>query len=178
MSSGLVAAPGPGFPAASAVTVTLANGTSTSYPANTPVPYTAGAKISFDGISMTMTGAPANGDTFTVGKNSAGVSDGSNALLLGALQRQTTMGNGTTTFNGAYSQLVSEVGNKTMEIKVAAKTQESVTTQIKASQQSISGVNQDEETANLLMYQQMYQANAKVIQTASTIFDAILGIRS
>lgn len=167
-----------GFPAASAVTVTLANGTSTSYPANTPVPYTAGAKISFDGISMTMTGAPANGDTFTVGKNSAGVSDGSNALLLGALQRQTTMGNGTTTFNGAYSQLVSEVGNKTMEIKVAAKTQESVTTQIKASQQSISGVNQDEETANLLMYQQMYQANAKVIQTASTIFDAILGIRS
>ncbi|MDP3865338.1 MAG: flagellar basal body rod C-terminal domain-containing protein, partial [Rhodoferax sp.] len=43
-------------------------------------------------------------------------------------------------------------------------------------QQSVSGVNQDEETANLLMYQQMYQANAKVIQTASTMFDAVLGI--
>ena len=53
-----------------------------------------------------------------------------------------------------------------------------MTDQIRASQHSISGVNQDEETANLLMYQQMYQANAKVIQTASTMFDAILGIRS
>jgi len=167
-----------GFPATSAVTVTLADGTSTAYPAGSAVPYTAGAQISFDGIAMTMTGTPANGDTFTIGKNSGGVSDGSNALLLGALQRKAAVGNGATTFNGAYSQLVSEVGNKAMEIKVATKTQESVTSQIKASQQSISGVNQDEETANLLMYQQMYQANAKVIQTASTIFDAILGIRS
>ena len=167
-----------GFPATSALTVTLANGTATTYAAGAPVPYTAGAQISFDGLGMAMTGTPANGDTFTIGKNAGGVSDGSNALLLGALQRQATMGNGTTTFNGAYSQLVSEVGNKAMEIKVATKTQESVTSQIKASQQSISGVNQDEETANLLMYQQMYQANAKVIQAASTIFDAILGISS
>jgi flagellar hook-associated protein 1 FlgK len=166
-----------GFPATSAVTVTLANGTVNNYPAGTPVPYTAGAKISFDGITVSLTGTPATGDTFTIGKNSAGVSDGSNALLLGALQRKMTMGGGTTTFNGAYSQLVSEVGNRAMEVKVAGKTQDSVTGQIKASQQSISGVNQDEETANLLMFQQMYQANAKVIQTASTIFDAILGIR-
>ena len=73
---------------------------------------------------------------------------------------------------------MSEVGNKAMEITTASTTQESVTSQIKAAQQSISGVNQDEETANLLMFQQMYQANAKVIQTASTIFDAILSINA
>jgi flagellar hook-associated protein 1 FlgK len=165
-----------GFPATSAVTVTLADGTSTTYAAGTAVPYTAGAKMSFDGITVSMTGAPAQGDTFTIGKNTSGVSDNSNALALGALQRKTTMAGGTATFNGAYSQLVSEVGNRAMAVKVASTTQDSVTTQIKASQQSISGVNQDEETANLLMFQQMYQANAKVIQTASTIFDAILGI--
>jgi flagellar hook-associated protein 1 FlgK len=146
------------------------------YPAGTAVPYTAGAKMSFDGITVSMTGAPAQGDTFTIGKNTSGVSDGSNALQLGALQRKTTMAGGTATFNGAYSQLVSEVGNRAMAVKVASTTQDSVTTQIRASQQSISGVNQDEETANLLMFQQMYQANAKVIQTASTMFDAILGI--
>jgi len=167
-----------GFPATSAVTVTLASGASTTYAAGTAVPYTDGAKISFDGISVSLSGTPAQGDTFTIDKNTAGVSDGSNALLLGALQRQSTMGNSTVTFNGAYSQLVSEVGNRAMQVNVASTTQDSVTSQIKASQQSISGVNQDEETANLLMYQQMYQANAKVIQTASTIFDAILGIRS
>jgi flagellar hook-associated protein 1 FlgK len=68
------------------------------------------------------------------------------------------------------------VGNKTRQIEISNTAQSSLTSQIRAAQQSISGVNQDEETANLLMYQQMYQANAKVIQTASTIFDAILGI--
>jgi flagellar hook-associated protein 1 FlgK len=165
-----------GFPATSAVTVTLANGTSTVYAAGTAVPYTAGASISFDGISVKLTGAPANGDTFTIGKNVGGVSDGSNALLLAGLQRATIIGGGTSTFNGAYAQLVSTVGNRAMEVSVAEKTQTSVASQIKMSQQSVSGVNQDEETANLLMFQQMYQANAKVIQTASTMFDAILGI--
>jgi flagellar hook-associated protein 1 FlgK len=167
-----------GFPAGSAVTVTLADGTATNYPAGTPVPYTAGAAISFDGIEVKLTGAPAEGDTFTIGKNVAGVSDGSNALKLGALQRKNAMDGGTSTFNGAFAKLVSEVGNRAMEIRVASQTQESVTGQIRASRDSISGVNQDEETANLLMYQQMYQANAKVIQTASTMFDAILGIRN
>ncbi|AVQ84066.1 flagellar biosynthesis protein FlgK [Variovorax paradoxus] len=167
-----------GFPATSAVSVTLPNGTTTNYPAGTPVPYSAGAKMSFDGVTVSMTGAPAQGDTFTIKNNTSGVSDGSNALLLGALQRKAVMANGTSTFNGAYSQLVSEVGNRAMAVKVAAATQDSVTGQIKASQQAVSGVNQDEETANLLMFQQMYQANAKVIQTASTMFDAILGIRS
>ncbi|MDM0118162.1 flagellar hook-associated protein FlgK [Variovorax arabinosiphilus] len=165
-----------GFPATSAVTVTLADGTSTVYAAGTPVPYTAGASISFDGISVKLTGAPANGDTFTIGKNVGGVSDGSNALLLAGLQRATIIGGRTSTFNGAYAQLVSTVGNRAMEVGVAEKTQVSVAAQIKMSQQSVSGVNQDEETANLLMFQQMYQANAKVIQTASTMFDAILGI--
>lgn len=165
-----------GFPAASAVTVTQTSGIATTYAAGAPVPFTAGAKISFDGITVSLSGTPAQGDTFTIDKNVAGVSDGSNALLMGALQRQSMMANGTTTFNGAYSQLVSEVGNRALQVKVAGATQDSVTSQIKASQQSISGVNQDEETANLLMFQQMYQANAKVIQTASTIFDAILGI--
>ena len=160
----------------SAVTVTAADGTATTFAAGTPVPYSAGAAISFDGISVTLKGAPAQGDTFTISKNTAGVSDGSNALLLGALQRQTTIGGGTSTFNGAYAQLVSEVGNRAMEVQVASKTQDSLATQIRASQQSVSGVNQDEETGNLLMFQQMYQANAKVIQTAQAMFDAILGI--
>ncbi|VTU26720.1 Flagellar hook-associated protein 1 [Variovorax sp. PBS-H4] len=165
-----------GFPAGSAVNVSLPDGTSTLYAAGDPVPYTAGATMSFGGITVKMTGAPADGDTFTIKNNSGGVSDGSNALLLGALQKKTLMDGGTSTFGGAFAQLVSAVGNRTMEIRTAEKTQTSVTEQIRASRDSISGVNQDEETANLLMYQQMYQANAKVIQTASTMFDAILGI--
>lgn len=180
-----------GFPAGSSVTVTLANGTAKTYgptgggnydtvPATGPfvgVPFTSGAAYSFDGITVNISGAPANNDTFTIGKNTGGVSDGSNALLLGALQNKKTIGGSAASFNDAYGQLVSTVGNKARQIQISNTAQTSLTLQIRTAQQSVSGVNQDEETANLLMYQQMYQANAKVIQTASTMFDAILGIR-
>jgi len=169
-----------GFPAAAAVTVTLANGTpdpASPYAAGVPVTYSAGAKMSFNGITVAISGTPSNGDNFTVAKNTGGVSDGSNALLLGALQNKKTMGNGTASFNDAFGQLVSSVGNKTRQVQIAGTAQTSLTTQIRSLQQSVSGVNQDEETANLLMFQQMYQANAKVIQTASAMFDAILAIR-
>lgn len=168
-----------GFPAGAAIKVTLANGSpdpTSPYAAGTPVTYSPGATMTFNGITVSVSGAPSNGDTFTIGKNTGGVSDGSNALLLGALQNKKTMGNGTASFNGAYGQLVSTVGNKVRQVEIANVAQTSLTGQIKAFQQSASGVNQDEETANLLMFQQMYQANAKVIQTASTMFDAVLGI--
>lgn len=170
-----------GFPAGSAVTVTLANGApdpASPYAAGTPVNYSPGATMTFDGISFSISGQPSNGDKFTIGKNTGGVSDGSNVLLLGALQNKKTIGNSTASFNDAYGQLVSTVGNKARQVQIANTAQTSLTTQIRAAQQSVSGVNQDEETANLLMFQQMYQANAKVIQTASTMFDAVLGIRN
>jgi flagellar hook-associated protein 1 FlgK len=179
-----------GFPLTSQVTVTSASGTAVIYnplgggnydtmPPSGPfagVPYTAGDTFSFDGISVRFSGTPADADSFTIASNAGGVSDGSNALLMGALQNLKTMGNGTATFGGAYGQLVSTVGNKARQIEISNVAQTALTTQIAAFQQSVSGVNQDEETANLLMFQQMYQANAKVIQTASTLFDAVLGI--
>ena len=168
-----------GFPAGAAVTVTLANGSpdpASPYAAGTPVTYSAGAKMTFNGITVTVSGTPSNGDNFTIAKNTGGVSDGSNALLLGALQNKKTIGGSTASLNDAYAQLVSTVGNKARQIQIAGTAQTSLTTQIRTAQQSVSGVNQDEETANLLMFQQMYQANAKVIQTAATMFDAVLGI--
>jgi len=165
-----------GFPAGAAVTVTNPDGTVVNYAAGAAVAYTDGASYSFNGISATISGKPVNGDTFTIGPNTGGVSDGSNALLLGALQNKKTLAGGTASYTGAYAQLVSSIGNKANQITIANTAQTSLAAQIKSAQQSVSGVNQDEETANLLMYQQMYQANAKVIQTASTMFDAILGI--
>ncbi|MBG6070477.1 MULTISPECIES: flagellar hook-associated protein FlgK [unclassified Polaromonas] len=141
-----------------------------------PVIYKPGEPIRFNGITVTISGTPANNDTFTIAKNTGGVSDGGNALLLGALQNKKTLDDGTASVSDAYRQLVSTVGNKARQVQIANTAQASVTTQIRSAQQSVSGVNQDEETANLLMFQQMYQANAKVIQTASTLFDTVLGI--
>ena len=141
-----------------------------------PVIYKPGEPIRLNGITVTISGAPAHGDTFTIAKNTGGVSDGGNALLLGALQNKKTMDAGTASVSDAYRQLVSTVGSKASQVQIASSAQTSLTTQIRSAQQSVSGVNQDEETANLLMFQQMYQANAKVIQTASTLFDTVLGI--
>lgn len=178
ISAGSVDKSYPASPLAGTVVLTYDSATNllSGFPDGSTVSYSAGQAITFNGITVNISGTPANGDTFTIGKNTGGVSDGSNALLLGALQNKKTMGNGSASFNDAYGQLVSTVGNKARQIQIANTAQTSLSTQIRGLQQSVSGVNQDEETANLLMYQQMYQANAKVIQTASTMFDAVLGI--
>ncbi len=84
---------------------------------------------------------------------------------------------GNKTFNDAYASLVSTVGSSTASLKVSSQTKANVETQLTKQQQTISGVNLDEEYGNLQRYQQYYLANAQVLQTASTLFDAIINIR-
>lgn len=105
-----------------------------------------------------------------------GSGNNQNALALENLQTQSLVG-GTASFNQAYASLVGDVGNRTNIVQVNLKAQQSLSDQLTDVQQSQSGVNLDEEAANLVRYQQYYQANAKVIQTGSTILDAILGLR-
>lgn len=165
-----------------------------------------GGKMSFDGMEITVnTGAKAN-DSFTVkpvsnavvdmkvmvtdeskiamaqvSKNDPdpdidkGKSDNRNGQKLLDLQTKATVGN--KTFNDAYATLVSDVGNKTATLKTSAITQNNVVTQLYKQQQSISGVNLDEEYGNLQRYQQYYLANAQVLQTANALFDALINIR-
>lgn len=149
-------------------------GTGVGLPATTA--YTAGANISFNGWTVQITGAPAAGDTFTIGPNTNGVSDNRNALALAQLQTKNTLVGGTTSFQGAYSQLVSQVGNKTAETQVTSTAQTTLVDQTKTAQQALSGVNLDEEAANLLRYQQAYQAAGKMLQIATSLFDSLLAI--
>ena len=149
-----------------------------------PRPYTAtGTTYSFNGLSFDINGTPANGDTFTIQANTSGVSDGRNVVLMGKLQTQNTMYGdsatgtaGTSSFQQAYSQLVSAVGNKAREVKTTADAQASLLEQAQSARDSQSGVNLDEEAANLLKYQYAYQASAKMIQVGSKLFDTILSI--
>lgn len=165
-----------GFPAGQAVTVT-AGGVDTVYPAGTnPIPFTAGANYNFGGVNLSFTGTPATGDTFTVRPNVGGVGDNRNAMALGKLQTTNILDGGTATYQSAYAELVSFVGNKTREVEVNGKAGAALLGQARASQQSVSGVNLDEEAANLLKYQQAYQAAGKVMQTASTLFDTLLSL--
>jgi flagellar hook-associated protein 1 FlgK len=140
------------------------------------VPYTAGATISYSGISFSLSGNPANGDVFNVAPNTNGSGDNRNAVLLSGLQTQNTVAGKTTTFQGAYAQFVSQIGNKSHELQITSASETALLQQSVAAQQSESGVNLDEEAANLLRYQQAYQAAGKLMQIASTLFDALLAI--
>jgi flagellar hook-associated protein 1 FlgK len=138
------------------------------------VNYTAGAPMTISGnIQVTISGNPANGDQFVIGPNTGGVSDNSNALLMGNLQTTNTVG-GSASYQGAYAQLVSQVGTTAAQINASSQAQNNVVTQVQSAQQSFSGVNLDEEAANLMQYQQAYQAAGKMIQVASTMFNTLL----
>lgn len=161
-----------GFPTAVDVTV---NGTTTNYPAGTPVPYTAGAKMTFQGIEIEITGNPANNDKFTISPGS-GVGDARNGVLLAGLQTKNILDDGHATFQASYAQMVNFVGNKTREVQIAGAAADTTVEQAQAARDSVSGVNLDEEASNLLRYQQAYQASGKVIQVASELFDTLLSL--
>lgn len=104
-----------------------------------------------------------------------GVKGNTNALAMANIQNEKLI-NGSTSLNTAYASLVSEVGNKTATLKSSNEAQIQISQELKSAQQSVSGVNIDEEAANMLKYQQLYSANAEMIRTSSEMFDTLLGI--
>lgn len=141
------------------------------------VPYVAGQNITYNGWTTQISGAPAAGDVFTVSSNVGGTGNNRNALLIAGLQTKNLMGNGTSTLVGMYGQLVAAVGSRTNELTVTSTAQNTLLNQTISAQQSVSGVNLDEEAANLLRYQRAYQASAKAMQIANTMFDALMTLR-
>jgi flagellar hook-associated protein 1 FlgK len=164
-----------GFPAGQDVTTTDKNGLVTVYTAPVAsVPFAAGTNYSFGGVNVDFTGQPANNDTFTIGPNISGVGDNRNARLLGKLQSTNVLDGKTATYQSAYAELVSYVGNKAREVQVNGSASEALLAQATESQQDVSGVNLDEEASNLIKYQQAYQASGKVMQIAGELFDTLL----
>ncbi|MCG5074988.1 flagellar hook-associated protein FlgK [Paraburkholderia tagetis] len=177
-----------GFPAGATVSVTVpGSSTPTTYTiasSSTTISYdsSTGATIAISGdasgtannVSFTLTGAPANGDTFSVAPNTSGSQDGRNALALANLTSGTAFTDSQTLTN-AYSNYVNTIGNTASQLKASSTSQQSLVTQLTSQQQSVQGVNLDEEAAKLLQYQQLYQANSKVIQTAASLFQTLLG---
>lgn len=120
------------------------------------------------------TTAPQVGDTFYVKFQATG--DNSNALKLTALQSDTTQVQGGVTYSGAYNKVVSYVANKASDAKLSADINKSLLNDVKTQRDSISGVNLDEEATKLIQFQQAYQAAAKSIQTANSLFDELLSV--
>ena len=162
-----------GFPAGQPISVTRNNST-TNYAAGSNVPWVDRAIISFGGIQFTARGQPNNADTFTLGPNVGGVGDNRNAVKLGKLQSTPLLNGGSATYQDVYAQLVNQIGNRTQELQVGGDAQQKLLTQIQQTQQAESGVNLDEEAANLMETQQAYNAAAQVMKMAQSMFDAIL----
>ncbi|MDA8383423.1 MAG: flagellar hook-associated protein FlgK [Betaproteobacteria bacterium] len=156
-------------------------------PYNTTLPVSSNGNYTLGPISFSINGTPANGDTFTITPNyngsvpgyTGGADDNRNALLLGNLQTANTLaatpGNAPTeSFQGAYGALVSNVGNQTNNAQVMQQAQSTLATQATQTQQSLSGVNLDEEASNLVRYEQAYQAAGKMVSVAGTMFQTLL----
>jgi len=129
----------------------------------------------FGTVSFTLTGNPTNADTLVLSDNTGGVGDNRNANLLADLQKALTLTGGTASFQDAYGGIVSDVGRKVQAAEANGLAQRGLLNQTIASKDSISGVNLDEEAANLIRFQQAYQAASQVILTSRAIFDTLLG---
>ncbi|MCS0589455.1 flagellar hook-associated protein FlgK [Massilia norwichensis] len=162
-----------GFPAGQAVAVS--GDPDSPYAAGLPVPFKAGATYTVGGMSFSMSGVPSNGDQFVI-ERTTGTGDTRNASLLGDLQTKNILDGNSATYQSAYAHLVGTVGNKTREVQVNADASAAQLAQAESAANNVSGVNLDEEAANLLKYQQAYQAAGKVMQIASTMFDTLLSI--
>jgi flagellar hook-associated protein 1 FlgK len=126
-------------------------------------------------FAFEMSGTPQAGDTFTLSDNTSGVGDNRNARRMADLQNANVMIGGTATFANTYGTLVADVGTKTNQAATNATVQKNLLSQAEATQAEISGVNLDEEAADLVRFQQAYQAAAQVINVANTLFDSLLG---
>ena len=136
--------------------------------------YTPGMTLAENGWQVQLSGAPQPGDVLTVEENTGSARDNRNALALASIRAQGLLDGGTATLEQSYSALTAEVGNVTQQVIINKDVQGSLLNATIERRESVSGVNLDEEAADLIRFQQAYQALSRVIQTAQTIFQSLL----
>ena len=122
--------------------------------------------------AINVRGSPQAGDVVSVGANAYPQLSAGNATAMMQL-RDIPMFDGAAMSDG-YAGLISQVGIRSQSASYAAKVSETIATNVEKDRTSVSGVNLDEEAAKLLQYQQAYQASAKVVQIAQSIFDTLM----
>lgn len=146
------------------------------------VPYAIGANIPYsnnmvvdsNGWQVSLTGTPQPNDTLTIEANNGGTGDNRNALALAGLQITDIFDNGVNNYQETYSALVGRIGSVTHSAEVDRDAQGALLSQAQDRRSRVSGVNLDEEAADLIKFQQAYEAAARVIATAQTLFETLL----
>lgn len=124
--------------------------------------------------TFTLSGVPVTGDQFIIENNTGASGDNQNALRLAALQTSTVLQNGTASYQETYGQLVADAGSLTRQNMISQEALGSLLQQASDARDVVSGVNLEEEAANMLKFQQAFQASAQLIATADTIFQSLL----
>ncbi len=140
--------------------------------------YTAGQAINIDGWQITLQGTPKSGDTVSVGNAldpQYGDAYKRNAGNAGALMdlRDVQMFDNATLQDG-WAGAIAQVGTRTQSAQYASNMSTAIANNLERDRTAVSGVNLDEEAAKLIQYQQAYQASAKMLQIAQSIFDSLL----
>ncbi len=157
-----------------AVTIQFTSATTYSVNGGPNTAYTDGGNIAVNGWEVQISGAPANGDVFTIKSNAGGTGDNRNALAAANQQTTGILGNGTTSITGAVSAMITGLGSQAQQINTAHTAQTAINNQAVANVQSVSGVNLDEEAASLLQWQQAYQAAAQALTIGNSLFTTLI----
>jgi flagellar hook-associated protein 1 FlgK len=145
--------------------------------------WSAGSPIAVNGAELTLNGVPAAGDAFTVGKTVQPAGNNGNALAFVALRDAALVGRtldgagnpvGGDTFTDAYAAALGDIGVRVQGARTASEISAQVARSAEHERASKAGVNLDEEAARLIQFQQSYQAAAKVLQVAQSLFDTLL----
>jgi flagellar hook-associated protein 1 FlgK len=159
-----------------AVSLTFPTPTTVSVDGNPPQAWSDGQEIDFNGWRLRITGVPAAGDSFSVVDNGTGRGDNRNAIQLADRLRVPLLDTGTASLADAATRLMSGVGTTTQLAQRNLEVQRLSHEESVRQRQGVSGVNLDEEAANLLRFQQAYQASAQVIRAANEVFRMLIDI--
>jgi flagellar hook-associated protein 1 FlgK len=170
------------FPAPLPAGVTVAPASLAIIPGqNNALSYTITSGTSTFNITQTFSGRPQDGDTFTLGFNASGVSDNRNGLKLANLQSKATVGvdpsfpaSSGVNFSDGYGDLVGRVGSLTAQARQDSDATSTILKQATNNRDSLAAVNLYEEAANLIKFEQYYNASAQIIQVARSLFDTLI----
>lgn len=142
---------------------------------NTTAPGPNNTYVYDPGYRVTIQGSPQAGDVFSLGFNQDASGDNRNSIELLDIQLKKLMNNGNATLQEGFAQTVSEVASQTNQVRINAESSDSFLKALESKRNNISGVNLEEEAANLLKFEQSYQAVAQLFSIARDIFDTLIG---